>query len=170
LLSFYSHNLGLSHSGKGGGDVYGDLTGYMSAGSTEDDGPKKCYNAVKNYRVGWYDLQIGSIDPLDFIGKPTSFVLNGVADYKKDGSSNGELISLRLEQFGEDYGINFYLGYNRKARANSGVPQGGDKVILYSKDRGIANALSLLARIVMLDIGGSYTIDDYRGNGSTVTI
>ena len=140
----------------------------MSAGSTEDDGPKKCFNAVKNYRLGWYDLQIGSTDPLDFIGKPTSFVLNGVADYKKDGSSKGELISLRLEQFGEDYGVDFYLGYNRKAGVNSGVPAGGDKVVLYSKDRGINSALS--ARIVMLDIGESYTIDNYRGNGSTVTI
>jgi len=167
-LFFYSHNFGLSHSGKGGGDVYGDITGYMGAGSTEDDGPKNCFNAVKNYRLGWYDLQLGSTNPLDYTGNQKSFVLNGVADYKKDGSSDGELISLRLEQFGDDNGVDFYLGYNRKAGVNSGVSQGADQVILYSKDQGLNSALS--TRIVMLDIGESYTIDDYRGNGSTVTI
>jgi len=77
-----------------------------------------------------------SFSPLDYSGSPKSFVLNGVADYKKDGSSNGELISLRLEQFGDDNGVDFYLGYNRKAGVNSGVSQGADQVILYSKDRG----------------------------------
>jgi len=64
---------------------------------------------MKNYILGWYDLQIDSYDPIDFVGNPQSFVLNGVADYKIDGSSNGELISLRLEQFGDDDGVDFYL-------------------------------------------------------------
>ncbi|MGK3761367.1 MAG: hypothetical protein ACI8RD_013685 [Bacillariaceae sp.] len=136
LMHEVGHNFGLSHSGKGGGDIYGDITGYMGAGSTEDDGPKNCYNAVKNYRLGWYDLQTGSTNPLEYTSNPKSFVLNGVTDYKKDGSSNGELISLRLEQFGDDNGVDFYLGYNRKAGINSGVSQGADQVILYSKDRG----------------------------------
>ena len=64
---------------------------------------------MKNYILGWYDLQIDSYDPIEFVGNPQSFVLNGVADYKIDGSSNGELISLRLEQFGDDDGVDFYL-------------------------------------------------------------
>ena len=64
---------------------------------------------MKNYILGWYDLQIDSYDPLAFIGTPQSFVLNGVADYKKDGSSTDELISLRLEQFGANDGVDFYL-------------------------------------------------------------
>ena len=70
---------------------------------------RRCYNAVKNYQLGWYDLQIDSHDPIDFVGYPQSFVLNGVADYKKDGKSDAELISLRLEQFGDNDGVDFYL-------------------------------------------------------------
>ena len=64
---------------------------------------------MKNYWLGWYDLQTYSYDPIDSVGTSQSFVLNGVADYKKEGSNQGELISLRLEQFGDEDGIDFYL-------------------------------------------------------------
>ena len=68
-----------------------------------------CFNSAKNYQLGWFDLQTLSIDPLEYVDNPQSFVLNGVADYKVDGSSNGELISLRLEMDGLEGGIDYFL-------------------------------------------------------------
>jgi len=171
LMHEVGHNFGLGHSGTGGGDVYSDLTGYMGAGSTADDGPRKCYNAVKSYEIGWYDQQIASFDPIEAaVGNPTSFVLNGVGDYKVDGSSTGELISLRLEQFGDTKeGVDYYLGYNRKNGPTSGCVQFCDQVILYSKDGGVSSQ-SPSTRVAMLSEGDTYAIEDYRGIGSTVTI
>jgi len=164
LMHEVGHNIKLSHSGKGGDDVYGDVSGYMGASSSA----QLCYNAVKNYRIGWYDLQIDSIDPIDYVGNPKSFVLNGISDYKKDGSSNGELISLRLEQFGYRDGVDYYLGYNRKAGPNVDCFQGCDQVILYSKDKSEEQYPSI--RVAMLEVGQSYPIENYKGIGSTVTI
>jgi hypothetical protein len=70
--------------------------GYSYAAKT-----KMCFNAAKNYQLGWFDLQKASINPLDFIGNPQTYALNGIDDYKKDGSAkNGELITLRLEMNG----------------------------------------------------------------------
>merc|ERR1712029_579475 len=59
------HCLNLAHSGEKNG--YGDHSGMMGAGSKSEDGPIKCYNAVKNYQLGWYDLQKDSIDPLKLL-------------------------------------------------------------------------------------------------------
>jgi len=47
---------------------------------------------------------------LDFVGNPQTHVMNSVADYKKDGSSNRELVSLRLINNGIHGGIDYHMG------------------------------------------------------------
>jgi len=42
------HNLGLSHSNEGG-NTYGDTSGYMGKSKKGSSGPKRCFNAAKNW-------------------------------------------------------------------------------------------------------------------------
>jgi hypothetical protein len=132
------HNLGLAHSGVGY-DQYAD-TSIMGYSSRDDDGPAICFNAPKNYQLSWFDLQKASIDPLEYTSNnPQTFVLNGIDDYKKDGSSNGELITLRLEQYGTidggGDGQDYYIGYNRKSGSNRGTTNDiADKVLIFSTE------------------------------------
>ena len=127
--------------------------------------------------MGWYDLQIASYNPLEYLNSdadtttPQSkeFILNGIADFQTEGlARNGKLISLRLEQFGADKdhnpGVDYYVGYNRNAFPNDGVTHGINQVILYSKDESIESlALRVSRRVAMLQEGDSYTIADYKG-------
>jgi hypothetical protein len=48
------HNLKLPHSSQGS-NAYGDETGFMGFSYSEDDGPRECYNTVKNWLLGWYE-------------------------------------------------------------------------------------------------------------------
>jgi hypothetical protein len=45
--------LGLLHSNEHG-VAYGDSTDYMAAGNKAADWPRKCFNGVKNWQLGWY--------------------------------------------------------------------------------------------------------------------
>lgn len=86
----------------------------MGFSYNQDDGPIKCFNAAKNWQLDWYKLQQESYNPIatQNIGNSKTFVMNGINEYKTDNSSNGELITLRLEN--EFNGNNdYYVGYNR---------------------------------------------------------
>jgi hypothetical protein len=89
----------------------------MGFSYNSDHGPVKCFNAAKNWQLGWYEKQKESYNPIAYqnIGKSTTFIMNGVEEYKTDASefnTNGELIMLRLEY--EFNGNNdYYIGYNR---------------------------------------------------------
>jgi hypothetical protein len=59
-----------------------------------DEDVKMCNNPQKSWRLGWYEDQTLSIDPL--VGTDNrEFVLDGISDYKKN---NDALVVLRLEQ------------------------------------------------------------------------
>jgi len=147
----------------------------MGYSSRDDDGPAICFNAPKNYQLSWFDLQKASIDPLEYTSNnPQTFVLNGIDDYKKDGSSNGELITLRLEQYGTidggGDGQDYYIGYNRKSGSNRGTTNDiADKVLIFSKSGG-ANNYGKSLRIAELSAGQSYRIDEYKGTLFSVFI
>jgi hypothetical protein len=173
LFLHIGHNLGLAHSGVGY-DQYADMS-IMGYSGRDDDGPAICFNAPKNYQLGWFDLQKKSIDPLEYTSNnPQTFVLNGIDDYKKDGSSNGELITLRLEQYGtidgDGDGDDYYIGYNRKSGSNRGTTNDiANKVLIFSKS-GSANKYGESSRIAELSEGESYRIDEYKGTLFSVFI
>ena len=82
--------------------------------------------------MGWYDLQKASINPLDYsASNPQTYVLNGVNDYKRDGSSNGELIVVRLVN---PLRTDFYVGYNQAIGANQETQGAIDAVVVYEKE------------------------------------
>jgi len=135
-----------------------------------DDGPKQCFNAAKSYQVGWYDLQKASIDPLDFVGNPRSYVMNGVADYKKDRSSKGELVSLLLVNSGNTKGgVDYYIGYNRAIGANSGTVEIPNTVTLLEKDKG-PYTYGTSRRLAAMTVGESTQIPSYGGTSLNVFV
>ena len=74
------HNLGLGHSGDGGGE-YGDLSGIMGLSYSVDEGPWFCFNPAKSWSLGWYNDRHAMADPLTqdyWSGK-----LVGVSDYSE---------------------------------------------------------------------------------------
>ena len=87
----------------------------MGYSYNQDDGPQKCFNAAKNWQLGWYNNQKESYNPIAVqnIDVSKSFTMNGVDEYKTESlESNGELIILRLEN-GSNGQNDYYIGYNR---------------------------------------------------------
>lgn len=135
-----------------------------------DDGPRKCFNAVKNYQLGWYDRQKESIYPLDYVGNPQAFVFNGIDDYKKKGSTDNKLVTLRLKQYGGSFGVDYYVGYNRATGANSGVNEAKDTVTIYEKALGGPNGYGGSTRVAALVAGENYRIQNFKGSNTDVYI
>ena len=164
------HNMNLGHSGKGS-DPYGDKSTMMGYSYPIDDGPIICFNPTNNYQLGWYDLQKASINPLDYGPDPRTYVLNGVDDYKTDPSaSNGELITLRLDNGGDNGGTDYYIGYNRAAGANRGTTEALNTVVVYSKAAGPYDYAAASTYRFDLEVGGGIIIADFRGTGVDVTV
>ena len=116
--------MGHAHSGKGG-VTYADPTCNMgNTGSWSDRGSRYCFNAAKTFVNGWYSEYDHTMDPStqEFDGK--MYGINAV----RDGTipSNGKVV-MKLQGQGEKA---LYLMFQRKAGANSEIPQDGDKVVI----------------------------------------
>ena len=174
------HNLNLGHSGLPNDSEYADKSGMMGFSYNVDNGPIQCFNPAKSFQLGWYTKQILSINPLDYIGEPQTFILNGVADYQKDGSNGDALVSLRLELEGLEGGVDYYVGYNRQVGCNIGTEQVPNLVTITEKENKITNfdnrlfegrnGYGLTRRISALGEGQSLTLADYSGTTSDVTL
>ena len=156
------HNLGLAHSGQINEGDYGDATGFLGAPPLQDD-IQMCYNPQKNYQLGWYDDQVASINPLDGVGK-REFILNGVADYRKNTNA---LVVLRLEQTQlqteEQVQQDFYLGFNRATGMNSQVHEDKNKVTIVRKDYGAPDKYGQSTKIDSLSPGERAFLENFNG-------
>merc|ERR1712194_146552 len=170
------HNLGLGHSNQGS-QAYGDQSGMMGFSYNKDDGPKMCFNAAKNFQLGWYGNQQESFNPLENKNTVQNFVLNGVDDYQKEGTTNGELITLRLVEFGDEfdqsinnYGKDYYVGFNRNTGVNSGTIEAANQVVLFEKATGGPDGYGESNRIADLNVDGSFIISNFKGTAFDVII
>lgn len=154
------HNLGLQHSGEGG-EEYGDSSGYM--GYTEKIDPIMCYNAVNNYQLGWYSVH--SFNPITYGIHGDTFSISGVHRYNPNDSE--KFVSVRLVQ--DSLPQDYYIGYNKAEGINSETQEGGDKVIVFSKD-GDTHESVLSWKLAELSLGEMYIIQDFDNSGSYVTI
>lgn len=152
------HNLGLDHSGEFRQTEYGDGTGVMGIAPYGDD-IRVCFNAEKNYDLGWYSDQVESINPIDGTGS-RSFVLNGVIDYQKNKDA---LIVLRLEQ--TESGQDYYIGYNKVEGMHADAAEDRDKVIIIRKD----DYWLVSTKLGALTPGEDFVFDNFNGSNS-VTI
>ena len=150
------------------------MLGMMGLSFKQDDGPDKCFNAAKNWQLGWYDNQKESYNPLNNIGQTKQYIMNGINEYEVDGSSNGELITLRLENEsgGRD---DYYIGYNRANGANSGTSEAKNMILIVRKpcpDPNLCGPDSYgeSKKESALTVGQSFTIERYRDSNENVII
>eukprot|EP00804_Cyclotella_cryptica_P015542 CCRYP_003574-RC/>CCRYP_003574-RC protein AED:0.06 eAED:0.06 QI:113/1/1/1/0.8/0.75/16/1817/1111 len=116
------HNLGLGHAGEDGSS-YGDGSCYMGYGGFD---VKMCYNAAKNYYLGWYSEFYQEFNPVWETSK--LYYLVGLTDYDEALASSEQsryTIVLRIETFENE---SLYLGYNRAEKMNIDVKEFRDKV------------------------------------------
>ena len=146
----------------------------MGLSFKQDDGPDKCFNAAKNWQLGWYDNQKESYNPLNNIGQTKQYIMNGINEYEVDGTSNGELITLRLENEsgGRD---DYYIGYNRANGANSGTSEAKNMILIVRKpcpDPNLCGPDSYgeSKKESALTVGQSFTIERYRDSNENVII
>jgi len=146
------HSIGLHHSGEYFGTEsekeYGDGTGMMGFSYREDD-TAMCFNPAKSWEVGWYaDKQIELNVDTDLSAETTSYLLNGVVDYKDE--SVGRYIVVKIG--------NFYIGYNRAASFNGGVKEAPDRVTITEKRGGDESSAARSKLIAKLSVGDTYVI------------
>lgn len=147
------HDMGLSHSG---GDDWTDLMG-ASYSEQKTGFQKQCFNAAKNYQLGWYSNMQKKIDPLSFSGPSFSktYEIVAVNDYEKNGDTN-KIVVLEMEDF--------FIGYNAKKGITNADRKDADTIfIVQNQQNGESKKQAALA------FGQSHTIKNYKP-GRDVTI
>eukprot|EP00536_Pseudo-nitzschia_multiseries_P014124 jgi/Psemu1/37652/gm1.37652_g len=167
------HNLGLGHSGEyewesdpeseGGEDElvyksYADASGVMGFTYSRDD-QQICFNPAKSYQLGWYSDQVTTVNPLSVDEARRSFVLNGVADYRRNPGS--ALVVLRLEQSHQE--PDYYVGYNRKHGIHVDTMEDPDTVTIVRKEMGSPTEYGYSTKVVALNVGDSYVLENFNG-------
>merc|ERR1711865_1166007 len=174
------HNMGLGHSGLGD-DEYGDSSSLMGYSYDNDDIPKMCFNAAKNYQLQWYNRQKATFDPSANLNTSRKFTMNGVDEYKVIGNTNEKLITLRLLEYGDtffreensnfgNYGTDYYIGFNDANGVNEGTLEGRNQVLLFRKNEGGPDRYGTSTRLFALDVGNSVTMMNWKDTSTVVTI
>ena len=156
------HNFNLAHSGGLDGATYTDHTGMMGNPLYSDDVGKMCFNAAKNWQIGWYDDAKLLINPL---AEPSTTVnLVGVADYDL---RSGRPVVVKLET---GAGNDFFVGFNRAARANAQNDEADDEVTIVQVNSNDGEGYSQSFLKATLLQGESYTIEKFAGTGKDLII
>eukprot|EP00814_Leptocylindrus_danicus_P016466 CAMPEP_0116013620 /NCGR_PEP_ID=MMETSP0321-20121206/5828_1 /TAXON_ID=163516 /ORGANISM="Leptocylindrus danicus var. danicus, Strain B650" /LENGTH=672 /DNA_ID=CAMNT_0003483191 /DNA_START=45 /DNA_END=2060 /DNA_ORIENTATION=+ len=140
------HNLNLAHSGEGT-LAYGDQTGMMGYSYSSDDGPEMCFNAPKNWQLGWYN------DGQKVVTSGWSGNLYGIADYGTIDS--GSVVIAQIPASVNGGTDDWYVSFNRKAGINAGTVEGGNQVLVHKRASGTGYAESTL--MAKLSAGGTYS-------------
>jgi len=149
------HDMGLYHSGDPGEPgkkkETTDFTDLMGASFPEKDSgfKRQCYNAAKNWQLGWYPNMQKQIDPLDLGSASEEFKMVGVDSYSANAKKEDGLIVLRMKKY--------YIGYNAKRGINDGVRENQDQVMVFMK-----NLIGTSTRLAGLLLNDSYTIKNYE--------
>ena len=147
------HTIGLLHSNEGG-QAYGDSTGYMSFGRKDRNFPRKCFNGLHNWQLGWYHdrhMTIKTVsDQESYLIKLATFV-----DY--DLTKADEPVLLKVLD-------NLVLQYNRAKGMNIGTEQNADQVTITVEGKGGSEMLAGLS------VGDQYFIENFRGTARQLII
>jgi len=136
------HNMGLAHSGES--SAYDDQSGMMGYSYSSSNAPLMCFNAAKNWQLGWYDDRQRIISS----GETWTGNVYGISDY---GNTNtGDTVIVQIP----DTSFDWYVSFNRKVGINSGTKEGGNQVLVHKRNKGVAyGASDLMAK---LNAGGTY--------------
>eukprot|EP00588_Corethron_pennatum_P008571 CAMPEP_0194267412 /NCGR_PEP_ID=MMETSP0169-20130528/1917_1 /TAXON_ID=218684 /ORGANISM="Corethron pennatum, Strain L29A3" /LENGTH=728 /DNA_ID=CAMNT_0039008239 /DNA_START=119 /DNA_END=2308 /DNA_ORIENTATION=+ len=114
----HGHNLGLSHSGEGG-ESYGDHSCMMGNPLYGDESGPMCFNPAKSWMLGWYPGSLDTYNPSFVMYK--KFI--GAGEWSST-STSALTVVVKIEMGEKD----LFVGFNRKAGANSGNIEFSDEV------------------------------------------
>ena len=117
------HNLGLRHSNENGD--YLDVTGYMGVGRDVQNYPLKCFNAEKNWNLGWYNDRAIKINPM--VDGPQMIQLAAFVDYDKIPEDQYVLINVDDK---------YFVQYNRAKGMNSETEEKRNQVVIVERRNG----------------------------------
>jgi len=148
------HNLGLGHSGIFSDDhdesTYGDTSGMMGFSFEADDLPEQCFNAAKNWQLGWYDDKLLDLNArLELRSGPRNYTLNGVVDY--DNGKTNRYVVIKVG--------NYYIGWNKMADFNVGTNNARNQVTVHLK-QGSPYSPSASKLVRKLDLNDEYFIQE----------
>ncbi|GFH59482.1 hypothetical protein CTEN210_15958 [Chaetoceros tenuissimus] len=144
------HNLMLANSKDtaaiGSSATYGDQSGMMGFSYSSDDGPRQCFNAPKNWQLGWFDDKQISVS---FEGWEGNLV--GLSEI--DNAAEEDTVIAKV-----DTNESYYVSFNRKTGINSGTIEGGNKVLVHKRASGFGYGESDI--LAYLNSGETYTSPD----------
>ena len=161
LMHELGHNFNLAHSGGLDGATYTDHTGLMGNPLYSDDVGKMCFNAAKNWQIGWYDTHKISINPWN---GPSTVDLVGIANF--DTNPNNLSVVVKIET---GTTTDQFIGFNRAIGVNSQNDEADDEVtIVETGNNGEGYSQSFLkAHLVQ---GESYEYANWANSGRTLSI
>ena len=120
--------------------LYGLLVFLFSLRIT--DGPLKCFNANKNWLLGWYEDKELTVA----VGNSWSGRLVAFVDYERAQTSRNEYVVIRVGDM--------FVQYNRARSFNSGTSERENEVVIVSGDPRTSVETALLSG---LQAGGTYS-------------
>jgi hypothetical protein len=127
-----------------------------------------CYNAAKNWQIGWYDNRKILINPIDEPNKTVTLV--GVADYLNNPSGHPVVVKVETGSTND-----FFVGFNRAIGANAQNDEGDNvvTVVQVSGNDGEGYSQSFLKAKLAFEgdtTGTSYSIQNFGGTAYPLTI
>ncbi|KAL7490720.1 hypothetical protein ACHAWT_000256 [Skeletonema menzelii] len=118
------HNLNLAHSNERS-TTYADQSGMMGYSYNNESTPRMCFNAAKNYQLGWYSDKMKVITP----GAATDSCFAGnlyvTALYE---NAAAQTVGIKVNNSGSSTDV--YIMYNAKTGIQSGTVEGGNQVMV----------------------------------------
>lgn len=125
----------------------------MSAGHKQRDWPRKCFNGLENYQLGWFkdrELRMSQGFEMGFIIKLATFV-----DYQKSLQDEPVIVNIADQLF---------LQYNRAKEFNVDTEEKKDQVTITAPGQGGTEGLA------GLDVKQQYTVQNFQNSGRTLVI
>ena len=160
------HNLGMRHSGHGSAS-YADHHCSMGNPSYGDDGPMVAWNGQKAWYSGWYAADSQQVDVAN--GDNFDGLLVGIGDYVEDRYISGtHKVVLRIPDPSQGSTFAYYMLFNRKEGANSGVNFNNDKLIVVEGAN--VNTQSYTSGAFLDVVTPKWQIANFNGSGRTLTV
>jgi len=159
------HNLGLDHSGADGNE-YGDGSGVMGHSILHSEAPQMCFNAAKNWQLGWFADKVGTIAFAATGTYTWSGRLGSIVNY----ATSPDPVVIRLPQ-NVFNGGDIFIGYNAGTGFNAGTLEGKNQVLIF--EQGGSSKPFRSDRLGELSVGQTFTIKQFDGNNNmriTITV
>jgi hypothetical protein len=144
--------LGLIHSNENG-IAYGDSTDYMASGQKASDWPRKCFNGLKNWQLGWYQSRQLALDNLFEEGHVVK--LAAFVDFDRTAPDEPVVANVADE---------LYLEYNLATSFNADTEEKQNEVTITTPGETGSEGLA------GLNVKGLYKVSNFRNSGHELVI